>query len=1347
MSWTTGNPPRTAEDEYKELEERARLEAREEFSSRRTTRNMPITSTSASGVELDAGNKTPRIGQSIDELRVRYNIPSSLTSPQAKVPHNSVEDDDNHSVTSIKSSASVLVENSITKEMLRSLPTYDGRGNATSLFEFIGKFEDYFDMVEVSDYHQVMLTTARLSGPASMWWRSLKTKGLRETVKTWSTFKDLLVQRFTPPDHQRRVRNELQDLRQSKTVLHYNDAFNALAMQLIDLGKNESLSYYLRGLNENIRILLEANQDNIDDLATAQHVALRIGSSRNQENSKRSTALVSQDSFSKQRHAKGQQHKKTKSPPICVSCNKPGHIFTRCPILIEKVKALKISDQNERVSMVAAEGSDNVALMSWVWDTGASCHMTGDRNLFSHYIPRVNKFVTVGNGAKLPVLGSGIVQVGDVKLNEVLHVSNMRFNLISCAKFCRDNDIVSHHDGKVLTLIKEGHQVGRFPLNFRNDLVEVNLHHIALATTIDTSDQQLWHLRMGHLGYQNLTKLPHIVTGMNTLKKNSDHVCSQCQQGKQHRSPFQTSIRVVNDLLEIVSSDLCGPMPESLGGAKYYITFIDHASRNVWITFLKKKSDAFQAFVKFHKAAERECGKPLKTLRTDNGGEYSSKEFNEYLEEAGIRHETTVPYSPQQNGLAERMNRTIQEKTIAMLSHAQFDKRLWAEAANTTVYLMNRSPCSYHSTTPYEKWCGRKPDISHLKVFGCEAHCWIPKDKRRKLDPKSYLGYLVGYDQTSKGFRILKESRVKIVRDVVFDEQQIHKSNAKIELTFDDKSEEYENIQTEIEGKDKIRRSTRLSQKTPVNYNESSEDDETLLLISRNEPNSFRQAIKCEDAAEWRCAIQSEINSLVENKTWEISDLPTGRKPVASRWVFKLKLNPDGTVNKYKARLVAKGYSQVEGIDYQETFAPVARLQSVRLLLAVAVSHNLKILHLDVMTAFLNGELDEDIYMRIPEGAGLDNEKDAGKVLKLRKCLYGLKQSGRMWYLCLHEFLVTLNFVPLQSDCSIYRKNHTYIAVYVDDILVVATIEETISIKSRLMDKFKMTDNGELKHYLGMEVENTATGLKLYQRHYIFEMLERFGMSECKPCSTPATLDLKKQDTGEDIDATEYRSILGSLMYLSVCTRPDISATISHLSQFMTQPKTCHLTALKRVLRYLKATINMGLEFKKGQGLTLVGYSDSDWANEVTERRSMSGYVFLLEGTAITWSATRQKTIALSTVEAEYMSQCEAGREATWLRRFLKELGFDVNSPTIIHCDNQGAIALAGNPIHHRRTKHIDVRYHYIRKLVEEGEVRLQYLETEKMVADFLTKPMSSNKLSFCCNNIGLRQSESKKGC
>ena len=517
------------------------------------------------------------------------------------------------------------------------------------------------------------------------------------------------------------------------------------------------------------------------------------------------------------------------------------------------------------------------------------------------------------------------------------------------------------------------------------------------------------------------------------------------------------------------------------------------------------------------------------------------------------------------------------------------------------------------------------------------------------------------------------------------------------------------------------------------------------------EPRTLKQAKSGAEAKQWEAAAQAEMDSLAQNKTWDLVPLPKGRKSVGCKWVFKLKLKADGSVDRYKARLVAKGYSQQEGLDFTETFAPVAKFAAIRAVLALAALEDMEVHQMDVETAFLNGLLQEEIYMDQPEGfikPGTEN-----LVCKLRKSLHGLKQASRAWNSVIDKFLKEIGALKCAGDHCIYvleqETSQLIIILYVDDLILATNSQELLDrTKQALSNKFSMKDLGEVHYFLGIQVirNRKDRAIWLSQRRYVEQILKTYNLDQSKPVATPLQVGDKltklqepqSEAEEQEMSAIPYGNAVGSLIYAMLGTRPDIAAAVGVCSQYMANPGLQHWKAVKRILRYLQGTLDLGLKLGgKNATASLKGYSDSDWGGSLDDRKSTTGFVFDFGG-PISWQSKKQPTVALSSTEAKYMALTQAAKEAIWLQGLLSELGIKETRPTTILEDNQGCIALAKNPTSHARTKHIDIRHHFIRETLENGQIKLEYCPTTDMVADILTKAIPKDQFEKLRNMLGL---------
>jgi len=1225
--------------------------------------------------------------------------------------------------------------------------------------------------------------------------------------------------------------------------------------------------------------------------------------------------------------------------PFCKICHKPGHLSRDC---WHKGKNKGYFKGSQRAFANYASGSDDSSqeeedpddysndereddeplqaytstLISssslsrhWILDTGATHHLTFNRDWLTNYHPLSQPLeVSLGDSGTCQALGHGTATITlpnstKIQLDKIYYVHDLTKNLISVSTATsHGTSITFHHSSCIIkhtlpsghTLNVECPKLGRlYILGTTKQPISAHATELSPQPEYDTL---LWHYRLGHLNTQSMQKIHHqkLAQGFHVPQLTNISLCEGCIYGKMANKPFSASKTSSDRLLQLVHSDLCGPIPtKSLMGHQYFLTFFDDYSRFTIVSFMKSKSEVFTHFKAYHTLVENQLDCRLKSLQTDNGGEFTSQSFISYCIAHGIHHHLTVPYHPQQNGVAERKNRTLLDASRCMLRVANLKDRFWADAVATACYLQNRTYHRTVNTTPYYLWFKRKPDYTSLRVFGSPAYCYTPPQTRTKLDARALKAIFIGYGEPHgvKGFRFYNPAKNQVFfsRHAIFDEdslisssQPVHSNNQGLpspssseqsadhhDSVFWEEPDAYHvpapvapplpqpapplpppiapppdsahqpytpvpnrpptmmqahrsrntftrlsysphhmrphatrsnrHVQAELHSTSPMQTNTmqRMHYTTFVTptltvsnsfdsspeiassrtrsltdlYSNSERIDALLATVGqpaslsdslpgRVHPSddaglTVEDALRGPDAEQWQKAMDTELEALCQTSTWTLMPLPPGRKAISCKWILRRKLNSDGSVARYKARLVARGFSQVEGLDYSETFSPVLRMSSFRVLMALTAALNLEVHHMDVQTAFLHGDLPEEIYMKQPPFR--HSTTHPLHVCHLHRSLYGLKQSPRLWYHRFNSFMLSSGYTRLTIEPNIYIRHTSHhfliVALYVDDIpLIASDLTLLQKAKFELSSVFRMTDLGPLTYFLGIQVtrDRTLGTVTLSQSKFVTEILEKYGMSNCKPVNTPLPVshklslsDCPTAPADRDyMTQFPYCQVLGSIRYLVTSTRPDLCFAAGFLSRFMQNPGLPHWKALKRLLRYLAFSQNVGLMFSSHQSLSqltaLLGWSDSDWGGNVDTRRSTAGFVFLLAGAVVTWQAKKQNSVTLSTAEAEYVGVALATKEGIWLQMLISELNVTSRPKLKIFCDNMSCITLASNPRHSERTKHVDLKYHFIRELIEAKKLELEYTPTEMMWADFLTKPTPQKKHDECCTSVGL---------
>jgi len=1059
-----------------------------------------------------------------------------------------------------------------------------------------------------------------------------------------------------------------------------------------------------------------------------------------------------------------------------------------------------------------------------VLDSGCTQHMTGDPMMFSSLDENVGGYsdIIFGDNSRGKVKGVGTIPISsNHSLSNVLLVDSLKFNLLAVTQLCdfgykcsftKDDVVVTSLDGK-----------DHIFTGFRHEdvyLVDFATKEANLSTCLFTQSSLgwLWHRRLGHVGMKQLNRLlkHDLVVGLKNVKFDKDKLCSACQAGKQVANTHPTkSVMSTERPLELLHMDLFGPTTyRSIGGNCYCLVVVDDYSRYTWVFFLHDKADTYDTFKKFFTRAENEFELKVKKVRSDNGSEFRNTRVEEWCDVKGIKHEFSTKYTPEQNGLVERKNRTLIDMARSMLSEYNVSDSFWAEAINTACHASNRLYCHrFHNKTPYELLIGRKPNISYFRVFGCK--CYILKKGTRlsKFQSKCDEGFLLGYSSNSKAYRVYNKTHgiVEEAYDVEFDET--NGSHNEQENLDDVRSDGLRNAmknmsigdvrpREEDEDEDGPSISIRVNPSTSISNDQaqqivqdSSNDDsqvqdqvgsssapssstqepivpqrihhvlakdhpvdqimgdiskgvqtrsriasfcEHYSFVSFLEPNRVDEALRDPD---WVNAMHEELNNFTRNQVWDLVERPKNYNVIGTKWVFRNKQNEDGMVVRNKARLVAQGFTQVEGLDFGETFAPVARLEAIRILLAYACSHNIKLFQMDVKSAFLNGKISELVFVEQPPG--FEDPKKPNHVYKLSKALYGLKQAPRAWYERLRDFLISKGFKIGKVDTTLFTKDigkDLFVCqIYVDDIIFGSTNPSFCEEFGEMMSReFEMSMIGELSFFLGLQIKQLKEGTFVCQSKYVKDILKKFGMEDAKPIKTPMATNghLDLDEGGNPVDQKLYRSMIGSLLYLTA-SRPDIMFSVCMCARFQAAPRECHLTAVKRILRYLKYSPNIGLWYPKGAHFDLVGFSDSDYAGCKVDRKSTSGGCQFLGRSLVSWSSKKQNSVALSTAEAEYISAGSCCAQLLWMKQTLLDYGVKFDEILLL-CDNESAVKIASNPVQHSRTKHIDIRHHFLRDHVNKGDIKIDGIGTDDQLADIFTKPLDESRFCKLRNELNI---------
>ncbi|RVW72247.1 Retrovirus-related Pol polyprotein from transposon TNT 1-94 [Vitis vinifera] len=992
--------------------------------------------------------------------------------------------------------------------------------------------------------------------------------------------------------------------------------------------------------------------------------------------------------------------------PHCTYCNKLGHTRDRCyqlhgrpprtahmaqssdSPLPQPLSSSASQTSQASIASVAQPGNASACLTHtsslgpWILDSGASDHLSGNKDLFSSITTTSDlPTVTLANGSQTVAKGIGLaLPLPSLPLTSVLYTPECPFNLISISKITRTLNCSITFSDKFVTL--QDRSTGKTIGIGRESQ---GLYHLTSdsspAVCISTDAPLLIHNRLGH---PSLSKFQKMVPPFSTL---SSLPCESCQLGKHTRVSFPKRLNNrAKSPFELVHTDVWGPCrTASTLGFQYFVTFIDDYSR------LTMPGNIFSA------------------------------QFTSFMSHHGILHQSSCAHTPQQNGVAERKNRHLVETARTLLLHSHVPFRFWGDAILTACYLINRMPSSVlHDQIPHSLlFPDQPPYFLPPRVFGCTCFVHILTPGQDKLSVKAMKCLFLGYSRLQKGYRCysLETHRYFISADVTFFEDspffsttseslpvsevlpipivsppeampprplQVYHRRPRVvaPLPFPEASADSLPIPSASPAPAlpsphdlpiAVRKGTRSTRNPHPIYNflsyhrlSSPYSAFVSAISSVSLPKSTHEALYHPG---WRQAMVDEMAALHSNGTWDLVVLPLGKSTVGCRWVYAVKVGPDGQVDRLKARLVAKGYTQVYGSDYGDTFSPVAKIASVRLLLSMAAMCSWPLYQLDIKNAFLHGDLVEEVYMEQPLGFVAQGE--SGLVCRLRRSLYGLKQSPRAWFSRFSSVVQEFGMLRSTADHSVFYHHNSlgqciYLVVYVDDIVITGSDQDGIQkLKQHLFTHFQTKDLGKLKYFLGIEIAQSSSGVVLSQRKYALDILEETGMLDCKPIDTPMDPNVKLvPGQGEPLgDPGRYRRLVGQ-----------------------------------------------GVLYENRGHTQVVGYTDADWAGSPTDRRSTSGYCVFIGGNLISWKSKKQDVVARSSAEAAVSSY-----------------GFGNMPHYILH----------PNPVFHERTKHIEVDCHFIREKIASGCVATSFVNSNDQLADIFTKSLRGPRIKYICNKLG----------
>ena len=1041
----------------------------------------------------------------------------------------------------------------------------------------------------------------------------------------------------------------------------------------------------------------------------------------------------------------------------CNYCHKLGHLAHQCWTKNPQLKRQKFK------KIVMCNTSNSCS--SWLLDGGSSIHVTNDYNDFvPGTISSCNSTTKIANGTTINSTQKGDVEIR-TKTEKGTNIEITFKNVIYAPEF--EQKIISE-----AILLNLGYEIKKVQnqckIVFENDAIllksKYNLFYINGTSKLQSETQtvnSIWHTRLCHVNNQTVERT---ITHYQLKHQNSspkDHKCEICIRNKQAKDiTSKIPMERTQNILDLVHTDICGPFPETNSGFKYYISFIDDCSRYTRVYLMHNKGEAVIKYKEYSDFVKTQTGKNIKQLKSDNGTEYLANAFQEQLKQAGTEHITTSPYSPHQNGVAERKNRTITETVRCMLDEAKLSQAYWGEATCTAIFTINRIPATNEETSPYEKFFGKKAKIHHIKQFGCKCYMQVPKELRKKLEATSIECKLLGYKEHTDNYRLLTaDGRIVYNRNVKFIEQEDniqtpnkaedditeHKQETFIKLPPHQSKETKEGPQSnkELNLEQIANKPTRTSR---INYKESKTYNKVNAIIdTANDEPSIKDALSSANKEEWEKAIQSEIQNLVERGTWSEVPKTNNENIIDSKIVLKRKRDENGNISKYKARLVARGFEQVEGLNYSGTFAPVVNWVTILICIIYAVNQNLLISQIDFESAYLNANIDTEIFMQPPkEIASMFKEST---LLKLHKSIYGLKQAGKLWNETLNDALKKFGWEKSECDACLLKRtkpNLQILLVYVDDILIISkSTKEAEDIKKELKSIFKIKDLGKLKFFLGIEFnfDKINKSFKINQKTSIERMLFSESTLKQRIESVPfltGNNHKKYLQIAEPKETQKYQAIVGKLLYIARMTRPDICFAVSIAARYASNPGPAHFQIVEKIIRYLNSTKDNELSFDCQETSAINSYCDADWAGDINDRKSTTGIAIFIGKGLIYWKSRKQTSIAQSTMESEIIALNDSINEVKFIKKILQFIGVEISS-TNFYCDNKPTIMTIKNPYEStKKSKHIDIKFNHIKENLQTDSNILEHIASERNIADIFTKGLSKDIFNRHSNSLGL---------
>ena len=1138
-----------------------------------------------------------------------------------------------------------------------------------------------------------------------------------------------------------------------------------------------------------------------------RNIASRVAPSMTKSVSMATSSIQNQGYGSKPRNQPRQQGQQRPQMRTCYKCGKMGyHIAKDCRYMGPSEGAprrqspqRRVYSGNEKMLMTGKKGEK--AESHIFLDSCATGHVFRSKAAFIEYEEDFGSIQSSNKDSTFTYQGRGKVRLVvrrsdgtplNVVLSDVMHAPKMLEDIVSMtalqAKGCTLESTVEHvivrcEDGDELFYVDS--DLGMWKINGQIVYPKGRMPESVMATRmVSANTLTRWHHRLGHISGQKILAMQSSEIEINA--KDSDEVCEPCIHGKAKRTTLhRRSEGRTTGVLEMVHIDCVGKLQTpALGGEVYLFTVVDNNSRAVFVFLMHRKSEMYDNMVSLTTWAERQTGKRLKRIRSDNDGVFNNAEkFQAWVTEHQIEMSTSPPETPELNSVVEIIQWHLMGMTRAMLDHSGLAERFWGEAVKTAAHIRNRivgTKNGKQHPPPLEVFLGQKASLKMMKPFGCAAYAVLSKDSRKragKLASRTRDCIMLGYE--SQGYKLMEIESGKIIRSatVYFDETKFPKKRVKEKEQQEEKQEEKEEEEQEEEKEEEEQEEEKEEEEQEEEKEDDDDNNEKLgvkideevqrqavqarrystrirrpperwqpgqaqvLMTTSAEtvPKNYHEAIKTEYRQDWINAYKKEIEKVKRMSTYRIEQVPPGQKVIKTTWAHAIKRHPDGTVKERRARWCVQGFRETAGIDFESTYAPTPSFAGFRIVITLAAIMGLVLYKYDVVGAFLNAVMTRTVYVWPPPG--FEGHIQPGEALRLLKALYGTQDGPKLWNGEYNSTMTKkLGYFRNDTELCLYhkgridQKDFKCSLTHVDDGAMAASTEEQALSEIRKLAEIYEITWGSMDEFLGIEVIRKEDGsIWLSQENFIRRVLLRFEMEECNATATPMTTDFQtkmneNEMKGKKLDMKEhelYRSMIGSII----------------------EPFELHLSGAKRLLRYLKGTVDWFLEVKKEKGnmdeMDVMGYSDSDFASDTSDRKSMGGYVIYLGGTAIIWKGKKSASVATSTAEAEYQALYGAACDLVWVQKTITGMALKVKTPMILFCDNEAAIKIGEGDQVKTRLKHIDVKLHKIRELVRDGIIKLMRVTSIENVADIFTKPLPQAAHERCCIKMGLKSKKS----